>query len=90
MKNYRLVLLLKSGLKKEQKDKLNASVLSWIGKVENDKIQDLGEKKLAYPVKNNKTAEYVVVNFTADHLAADIDKRLVMNENILRHLMIRE
>jgi ribosomal protein S6 len=90
MKNYRLVLLVKSGLKKDEKEKLTKVVTSWIGKCDQEKVQDLGERKLAYPIKSNKTAEYVVLNFAAEALAADLDKRLVMEENILRHLMIKD
>lgn len=90
MKNYRLVLLMKSGLKKDQKEKLTASVKSWIGKITEEKMSEVGERKLAYPIKSNKTADYVVMGFSAETIAADLDKRLVMEENILRHLMIRE
>jgi len=82
--------MLKSGLKKEQKDKLTDTVKSWIGTIEGEKVQEIGERKLAYFIKSNKTADYVVLNFSSNKLATDLDKRLVMDENIIRHLMIKD
>lgn len=90
MAKYRLLLLLKSGIKKEDKTKLLASIKKWIGEVKNDKIEELGEKKLSYPVKKEKIADYVLMHFDADKLSADLNKKLLIEEAILRHLLIRD
>ncbi len=89
MKSYKLVLLLKSDLKKEAKDKLYADIKTWLGDVENEKAESLGEKKLAYPVKRAKAGEYVLFNFESDKVSTDLNNRLVIRDEVLRHLLIR-
>lgn len=54
MRIYKLVLLLKSELKKEEKTKLIDEVKVWIGKPSKEKVTEIGERKLAYPVKKKK------------------------------------
>ncbi|HVZ12653.1 MAG TPA: 30S ribosomal protein S6 [Patescibacteria group bacterium] len=89
MKGYRLVLLLKSDLKKEAKDKLYDEIKKWLGDVKSDKVTSLGEKKLAYTIKHAKSGEYVVMNFESDKVTADFNKRLLIRDEILRHLLVR-
>lgn len=89
MKSYKLVLLLKSDLKKEAKDKLYADIKSWLGDVENAQAESLGEKKLAYPIKRAKSGEYVVFNFESDRVGADLNNRLVIRDEVMRYLLIR-
>lgn len=89
MRSYKLVLLLKSDLKKEQKEKLYDDVKKWAGEVNSDKIDTLGEKKLSYPIKHEKKGEYVVVNFEGETIPADLNGKLLIRDEILRHLLIR-
>lgn len=89
MKNYQLVLLLKSDLKKDAKDKLYADIKTWIGTVASAKEESLGEKKLAYPVKRAKSGEYVVMNFETENVTDDLNKKLLIRDEILRHLLVR-
>ncbi|HVT01146.1 MAG TPA: 30S ribosomal protein S6 [Patescibacteria group bacterium] len=89
MRNYQLVLLLKSDLKKDQKDKLIEEVKGMMGQVKDEKLESIGEKKLAYPIKNQRCGEYVVFNFTADNLAPEYNKKLLIRDEILRHLLVR-
>jgi small subunit ribosomal protein S6 len=89
MKNYRLVLLLRSDLKKDQKDKLYEDIKKWIGEAKNDKIESLGEKKLAYPIKREKKGEYVMLNFETEGITDELNKKLLIRDEILRHLLVR-
>ncbi|OGH12370.1 MAG: 30S ribosomal protein S6 [Candidatus Levybacteria bacterium RIFCSPHIGHO2_01_FULL_36_15] len=89
MRSYRLVLLLKSGLKKEQKDKLLESVKKWAGNIKDEKIQELGEKKLIYTVAKQRSGEYVVMDFNMEKVNLDLDKKIVIEDDILRHLLVR-
>ena len=89
MKSYKLVLLLKSDLKKDAKDKIFTDIKSWLGDVENDKADSLGEKKLAYPIKHARSGEYVVFNFESDKVSPDFNNRLVIRDGVVRHLLIR-
>lgn len=88
MRSYKLVLLLKSDLTKEKKKKLLDLVVSWAG-AKDTKVQEIGEKKLMYVIKHEKKGDYVALEFGSDKIDTGFEKRLVIQEDILRHLMIR-
>ncbi len=90
MKKYKAVLILKSDLKKDQKDTLMGDLKSWIGNVTDEKIDSLGDRKLAYPIKKQKTGEYVVMQFSAPTIPTDVNAKIQMNESILRYLLVLE
>ena len=53
-------------------------------------FKELGEKKLAYPIKKELTGFYFVVNFNADNeTVAELDRKARIDENVLRHMIIR-
>lgn len=88
-RKYRLVLILKSELKKEAKDKLLTQVKSWGGKISNDKVTDLGEKKFAYPIKGTQKGDYVLVEFESDAVSGELEAKTRIHDDVLRHLLIR-
>ncbi len=54
-----------------------------------EKEEELGKKKLAYPIKHQKIGHYVAVNFDAPSDAlAEIEHRIRTNQGIIRHLII--
>ena len=54
-------------------------------------FRELGIKRLAYPIKKEINGYYYVMNFTADRDAlAEIDRKASLNENIIRHLIIKQ
>ncbi len=89
MRNYQLVLLLKRDLKKEAKEKLLGDLKKLLGSVKNEKVDFLGEKKLAYPIKSERSGEYIVMNFESDKVSDDLANRLLIKDEILRHLLVR-
>ncbi len=89
MKSYKLVLLLKSDLKKDAHEKLYTDIKSWLGDVEKDKAESLGEKKLAYQIKKARSGEYVVFNFESEKVGPELNNKLVLRDEVLRHLLIR-
>lgn len=89
MRSYKLVLLLKSELKKTESEKLLDDVRKWIGKIDKEKVTDIGEKKLAYPVRKEKKGNYLLVEFDTEKLIDGLNKRLMLADSILRHLLIR-
>ncbi len=89
MRNYQLVLVLKSDLKKDQKEKLFSDVKAWVGETKNDKMESLGEKKFAYPIKSARKGEYVVMSFDTEKVDNDLNKKLLIRDEILRHLLVR-
>lgn len=88
-RKYRLVLILKSELKKEAKEKLLASIKSWSGKITNDKIVELGEKKFAYPIKGEKKGDYALFEFESESVSVELENKARINDDILRHLLVR-
>ncbi len=90
LRKYRLVLIFKSDLKKEAKDKLLTQIKGWGGKLTNDKITELGEKKFAYPMKGMQKGDYVLVNFESEAVAAELESKVRINDDIVRHLLVRD
>lgn len=88
MRSYKLVLLLKSDITREKKKKVLSQIETWVG-AKDVKTTELGEKKLSYVIKKEKKGEYLTLEFQSEEVPTDFEKRLVVNEDILRHLMLR-
>lgn len=88
-RKYKLVLILKSELKKEAKDKLLSQIMGWAGKITNDKITDLGERKFAYPIRGAQKGDYVMAEFESIAVAKEMEDKVRINGDILRHLLVR-
>lgn len=53
-------------------------------------FNELGEKKLAYPIKKEISGYYYVMIIEANNEAInELDRKALINENILRHLIIK-
>ncbi len=88
MRNYKLIVVLKGDITKDKKQKMLENIQTWAGAVDT-KVSELGEKKLAYTIKREKKGDYVALNFNSENIAVDFEKRLINQDDILRHLMIR-
>lgn len=88
MRSYKLVLLLKSDLTRDKKKKVLDQVSVWAD-AKDVKSSELGEKKLAYVIKKERKGDYVALEFNSENVPTDFEKRVVVNEDILRHLMLR-
>lgn len=91
MPKYELLYIIGSHVSDDEIPKITGEVKKYIadesGVVE--KQEDLGKKKLAYPIKHTKTGYYVQVNFSApSDKVANIDHKIRMNQTIIRHLYI--
>lgn len=89
MRKYRLVLILKRSLDKKAVEGLISEVKKSAGEVKNDKLTELGEKKFAYKIKKEQSGNYIVWEFEADKVSLDLESKLRINDNVLRHLLVR-
>ena len=91
MNKYEIMFILKSNedtaIKKEISE-LKKVITSMKGKITDEK--DMGNKKLAYPIKKEINGYYYVINCDANSEAvAEFDRKAGINENVIRHLIIR-
>ena len=92
MNNYEIMFIVKATLESAVVDKCAAELKSIIsdkkGKVLEFKA--LGEKKFAYPIKKEINGYYFLMQVSAPAEAiAEFDRKALINENILRHLVIK-
>ena len=92
MNKYEMMFIVKATLEEEATkavaESLESIITSMKGEISESK--DLGQKKLAYPIKKEITGHYYLVNFTADNETRDeVDRKARLDEKVLRHMIIK-
>jgi len=91
MNKYEIMFILKSNEEeaiKSQVSELKAIITDMKGKIENEK--EMGNRKLAYPIKKELNGYYYVMNVEASNEAIqEFDRKSRISENVLRHMIIR-
>lgn len=92
MNSYLLTLVLKPDLEEEKRKALLDGVVKKLigeeGKVEKEDLW--GNKDLAYPIKKQTKGFYAVYKIYADpKKTKELDKRLKLEEDVLRYLLVR-
>ena len=91
MNKYEIMFILKSNEEeaiKNQVSELKAIISDMKGEITNEK--EMGNKKLAYPIKKELNGFYYVINCNASKdIVAEFDRKAKINENVIRHLIIR-
>lgn len=90
MRLYELVVVLKSSLSETERKKLIDLIKSWFGDLKFAKEEDWGQKVLAYPIKRELSGSYLYFQLEGESVSSDFEKRLLSNEQVLRHLLIRK
>ena len=95
MCKYETVILIKPSLDETEIEQVKIDVenkINEVGKV--TKKEDVGLKKLAYEVKSNKEAYYVIYEYETNKAYEDsvkeVEKFYRMKEEILKFITIRE
>ena len=91
MPQYELMYILSSNVPDNEEPALTDSITAFISELggEIQKVEKLGKRKLAYPIKRTRNGFYVLVNFKlAPDKVAELDHKIRMTGNIIRHLMI--
>lgn len=91
MNKYEIMFILKSNeeeaIKKEVSE-LKAIITDMKGEITNE--SEIGNKKLAYPIKKEVNGYYYVINCNASsEIVSEFDRKARINENVIRHLIIR-
>lgn len=92
MSNYEVMFILDPTLEDEKKETTIATVQDIIaadGEV--GKVDVWGMRKLAYPIQKKNEGYYVVVEFKGNPtLPKELDRRMRISDNIIRHLIINK
>jgi len=92
MNKYEMMFIVKS-TGEESTAKKVADSIQKIAKENGAKIsefKELGLKKLAYPIKKEINGYYFLMNFDAPKDSIkELDRKIRINENVVRHLIIK-
>ena len=91
MENYEIMFIVKPTLEesviKDTVKALETIITDMKGKVT---TKDMGKRELAYPIKKEISGCYYLFTVEAKHEAiAEFDRKIRLNENILRHQIIK-
>jgi len=87
---YELVVVMRPSVKDADRKKLLETVKGWLKNVKITKEDDWGQKPLAYTIKKEIAGNYTRWQFESEAgVVADFEQRLIRNENIIRHLLLR-
>ena len=92
MRNYEVMFVIDPALEDAKKDATVESVQSIIaadGEV--GKVDVWGMRKLAYPIDKKEEGYYAVVEFQGNPtLPKELDRRLKISDNVIRHIIINK
>ena len=92
MNKYEMMFIVKATMEAEQV-KATAEGIKKLAENKESKVADykeLGEKKLAYPIKKELNGYYFVMQIESTKEAiAELDRKTTLDENVLRHLIIK-
>lgn len=87
---YNLTLVIKSSLKETEHKKLLEGIKALVGKA---KITEKtwGQKALSYPIKKEVSGLFLNWSIEGDSVVpADFERKLLSNDSVLRHLLLRK
>ena len=92
MTNYEVLFIIDPALEDEKKEATIEAVKEIIaseGEVGN--VDVWGMRKLAYPIKKKSEGYYVVIEFKGNPtLPKELDRRMRINENVMRHIIVSQ
>ena len=89
MRLYELILITKTSLSDTLRKKLISGVKALLKDVKIVKENEIGVKSLSYKIKREKDGFYSDFALEGEAIPADFEKKLLENDNILRHLLLR-
>jgi len=89
MRTYEFVFVLRPIAEKDRKTLVD-TIKSWIKDAKFTSEESWGSKALKYEIKKELTGFYYDFVFEIETIPADFERKLINNENVLRHLVIRK
>lgn len=90
MRLYELVLVMRPSLSEADRKKLLDSIKDALKDMKITKEEDMGQKPLAYKIKKEIAGVFHTIHMeTENTIPTEFERRLIHNENIIRHLLIR-
>ena len=92
MTKYEIMFIVKSTLEEDKIKSISDELQKLINKKPSKVIEfkEMGRKKLAYPIKKEVSGYYYVMTVEADNdTIKEFDRKVSINENVLRHLIIK-
>lgn len=89
MRTYELIMVTKASLTEPLRKKLVAGVKTLLKDLKIVKENEVGQKTLAYKIKRETNGFYFDFALEGENVPSDFEKKLLENDNILRHLLLR-
>lgn len=89
MRAYELILIAKGSLTDILRKKLVISVKNLLKDLKITEEKEIGKKTLAYRIKKETSGFYFDFFLEGETIPQGFEKKLLENENILRHLLLR-
>ena len=90
MRLYELVLVLRTSLSEAQRKKIVDGVKDVVKDLKIVKEEEWGQKPLAYKIKKEVAGFFHKLELEGETFPKGFENRLVKNEDILRHLLLRK
>lgn len=92
MTKYEIMFIVKATMEEAEIKTVSDELQKLINKKPSKVIEfkDMGRKKLAYPINKETSGYYYVMTVEADHdTIKEFDRKVSINEKVLRHLIIK-
>ena len=92
MNNYETIMIINSNLDeaatKASLEKIT-DLINANGKVES--VEEIGKKKLAYPIKKQAEGYYVLVNFSSNpEFIDELDRVYNITDEVIKHIVVKK
>ncbi|MBQ6860452.1 MAG: 30S ribosomal protein S6 [Clostridia bacterium] len=92
MNNYETIMIINSNLDeattKASVEKIT-DLINANGKVES--VEEIGKKKLAYPIKKQAEGYYVLVNFSSNpEFIDELDRVYNITDEVIKHIVVKK
>ena len=92
MNKYEMMFIVKATMEESSVKAAaeNVKKLAESLKVKVDSFKEMGQKKLAYPIKKEISGYYYVMTMTASkETIKEVNRKMSIDENVIRHLIIK-